>query len=225
MPYDCARMPDERPFDASTSVGVPRRLLVVVAVLAVLVFTGLAVTATRQHVPLLDLSIKALDLKQREPWLTPAMRWLSRLGSGELLLPLTAIVFVLLRRIRHPLAPFVPAITLGTCAVNLLTKWAVGRPRPTMAPYGFPSGHVLASVVFFGGIVYIVWGLSIPRLARWAATAGCALAVLGVAYSRVYLNAHWLTDVLGGFAGGTAYLSLALALVDSRRRFRADADA
>lgn len=203
---------------------MPRHLLVIVAVFAALVFAGLAVTAARQHVPALDLSIQALALKEREPWLTPVMRWLSRLGSGQLLLALTAVVFLLLRRTGHPLAPFVPAMTLGTFAVDLLTKWAVGRPRPTMGPYGFPSGHVLASVVFFGGLAYIIWTLRIPRLGRWAATGACAVLVLGVASSRVYLNAHWLTDVLGGFAGGTAYLFLALAWIDSRQRFRCRSD-
>jgi membrane-associated phospholipid phosphatase len=47
-------------------------------------------------------------------------------------------------------------------------------------------------------------------------TGACVLVVLGVAYSRIYLNAHWLTDVLGALAGGTAYLLLLLAWIDVR---------
>ena len=68
----------------------------------------------------------------------------------------------------------------------------------------------------FGGVIYLLWTSPIPRVWRWVGTALSVLAVLGVAYSRVYLRAHWASDVVGGFVGGLAYLLLVLVAVGRR---------
>ncbi len=72
----------------------------------------------------------------------------------------------------------------------------------------------MASVVFYGALLYVLWTLVQRRLWRWTGTGACALVISGVAYSRLYLNAHWLTDVLGALAGGTAYLLFGVAWMD-----------
>ena len=68
----------------------------------------------------------------------------------------------------------------------------------------------------FGGVIYLLWTSPIPRVWRWVGTALSVLAVLGVAYSRVYLRAHWASDAVGGFVGGLAYLLLVLVAVGRR---------
>ena len=94
-----------------------------------------------------------------------------------------------------------------------MAKWAVDRPRPNLGPWGFPSAHVLTLVVLCGYLAYV---LSIGRRRRGRvrlAVGMCAAVVGTVAYSRMYLDAHFLSDVLGGFTAGFAYLCTALWVI------------
>jgi len=146
------------------------------------------------------------------------MRTLSDVGSGYALVPLSVGMFVLLRRVGHRAARFVPAMVVGAYVVFALTKWVVARPRPRLSAYGFPSGHTFGAVVFFGGLIYFLWTIELRRIWRWTGTVVLVLLILGVAASRLYLRAHWLSDVLGGFAGGIAYLLFFLLAADPRLR-------
>lgn len=200
--------------------GMRQRTLLAVAVLLALGFFILAEKAEDQAEEnrwfALDLTAKSLIQNQRHPALEAPMRMLSYLGSGYVLVPLNAAVLLLLFRRQSGLAIFVPAITMGSTVAEGLTKWIVARPRPRLTGYGFPSGHVMVSVVFYGLLIYLLWKLVKSRLWRWVGTGLCVLVIVGVAYSRLYLNAHWLTDVLGGLAGGTASLLFAAAWADRR---------
>jgi undecaprenyl-diphosphatase len=127
-------------------------------------------------------------------------------------------MFVLLWRHGHRAARFVPVMVVGAYVVFALTKWVVARPRPRLSPYGFPSAHTFGAVVFFGGLIYFLWTIELRRIWQWTGTVFLVLLILGVAASRLYLRAHWLSDVLGGFAGGTAYLLFFLLAADPRLR-------
>ncbi len=109
------------------------------------------------------------------------------------------------------------ALLLATAALDLTNeglKALVGRPRPIPAYPGeggsFPSGHTVHAVLFLG----LLWMLLEPRVQgrrQRAAMKGLfvVLAVL-VGISRVYLERHWPSDVLGGFlVGGLVLLGLA----------------
>lgn len=60
-------------------------------------------------------------------------------------------------------------------------------------------------------LIYLLWQAPIPRVRRWSLSALGGVAVVGIAYSRLYLNAHWLTDVVGALTVGASYLLFALA--------------
>lgn len=71
----------------------------------------------------------------------------------------------------------------------------------------------MASVVFLGAPIYLVWRTSLPARWRWAATGFSVIVMIGIADARLYLDAHWVTDVLGGFTGGTSYLTSSIAWI------------
>jgi undecaprenyl-diphosphatase len=116
------------------------------------------------------------------------------------------------------LAAWVTTIALGEVSVGPL-KSAVNRPRPdapmtrtSMASY--PSGHALAAATTGPGLVL---ALLPPGPARRRLLA-VAVPLAGVtALSRTSLNAHWLSDVVGGFALGTGYALAAPRLVAALR--------
>ena len=192
--------------------------VLVLAIVSALAFLLLAVLAFNQHY--FDLDHDAHDFVRSGlyPQLKPVMQVLSRIGSGYVLIPLSVVAYVLLRRRGHPAARYVPAMLAGSFVVFALTKWIVARPRPRLSPYGFPSGHTFGAVVFFGGVIYALWTIEMRPRWRWVGTVGMLLLIAGVAVSRLYLRSHWLSDVLGGITGGAAYLLLFLMAADPRLR-------
>ena len=195
-----------------------RWAVLVLAIVSALAFLVLALLAFNQQ--LFDLDHTALDLVRsaQYPQLKPLMQLLSRIGSGYVLIPLSVVTYVVLRRQGHRAARYIPAMFVGAFAVFALTKWIVARPRPKLSPYGFPSAHTFGAVVFFGGVIYLLWTVEMSRVWRWMGTAGLLLLILGVALSRLYLRSHWLSDVFGGVTGGVAYLLIFLLAVDPRLR-------
>ncbi len=188
------------------------------AVVFVVSFLTLAAIARAQYFFPLDYTVQALAQGARHPLLESTLRALTLLGTGWVLAPLSALGWVGLRRLGHPLARFVPATVVGAFLLSALTKWLVSRPRPRGTDYGFPSGHALGAAVFFGAVVYVLWTLGVPRVPRWLGTLLACLLVLGVAWSRLYLRAHWLSDVVGGLVGGLAYLLVTLVVIERRLR-------
>lgn len=201
-----------------------RQVVFVCAALLTLVFLALGERAEDQGegepwFPM-DLATKSVVQSARRPAIERPMRLLSDLGTARGLVPLCLVTSLALWRRHRLLALFLPSVMAGAGIVEDLSKWLVNRPRPRLTGYGFPSGHVLAAVTFYGLLVYLGWVLVRRPAWRWMITSACVLIVLGVAYSRIYLNAHWLTDVVGALVGGTAYLLLTLAWFDVRWRSR-----
>jgi membrane-associated phospholipid phosphatase len=110
----------------------------------------------------------------------------------------------------------------GGPAINRLMKYVIGRPRPTLdlvrvsgewAHESFPSGHVVFYVCFFGFLFFAAFAL-LPKgsTVRRVACGLAALPVLLVGLSRVYLGAHWPSDVLGAYLLSGMWLALSLDL-------------
>lgn len=156
----------------------------------------------------------------RTPQLDTPMHAVSMLGSPPGLIPLILLSSLVLWPYRRRWALALPALMMGTGALQLLSKWAIDRPRPNLAAWGFPSGHVLSLVVFFGLVAYLLLGSGLGQRWRWTGCGISAGMLLAVAFSRLYLDAHWLSDVLGGFALGLAYLLAVIWLVELTRHRR-----
>jgi undecaprenyl-diphosphatase len=103
----------------------------------------------------------------------------------------------------------------GGLAVNALMKLAFARARPafddpfvSLETYSFPSGHVAGSTILYGLVVAAVFARTTSALGRALAVAVAALAIALVAFSRMLLGAHYLSDVVAAFAEGIAWLVL-----------------
>jgi undecaprenyl-diphosphatase len=166
-----------------------------------------------------------------------AVEWIARVLSwvggwiGVTIVVVVALVW-LLRRGETALGGLLVVVVVGGQLLNWIAKEGYDRPRPTSgspidlpSSSSFPSGHAMTGIAVFG-----LLGLIVARQLRsaraHAATviAGLALgAVIGA--SRVVLNVHFLTDVLGGAALGLAWLGvclLAAIVIGARRRRYAD---
>src|SRR5262245_4532124 len=143
------------------------------------------------------------------------------LGQNYGLIPLIALGSAVLWRASRRWAVALPILMAGTGALQLVAKWAVDRPRPNLAAWGFPSGHVLSLVVFFGLMAYLLASSALKPRWQWLGCAGCLSTVLAVAFSRLYLEAHWVSDVAGGFTLGIAFLLPSICCVETLAQRRA----
>ena len=105
----------------------------------------------------------------------------------------------------------------GGLLLNVLMKLAFHRARPvfdvpllSLSSYSFPSGHVAGSTLFYG--LAVVWVFARTTRWRWRALAvvGAAIMIVLVAFSRMYLGVHYLSDVGAAFAEGVAWLAICL---------------
>ncbi len=174
-------------------------------------YLALALVVAHKHVDSLDHGVRLWVQPLRSAALDGPMALVSRLGDETGLIPMVLLASLLLWRVDRRWALLLPPLMAGTGALQYLTKWLADRPRPNAAPWGFPSGHVLSLAVFFGLLVYFIATMSSRRRRlRVLACLPCVGAFVVVAFSRLYLDMHWLSDVGGGFAIGSAYLLLAI---------------
>jgi len=176
-------------------------------------FIAYVTLATRESLLTFDHGAREWVSTLRSDSLTVPMQILTTLGDGAGLVPLIALTCLLLWRSRRRWALALPLTMAGAGGLQWLAKWVADRPRPDATPMGFPSGHVLTLVVILGLIAYLTAG---SRARAWSVATGlvCALTVVSVGFTRLYLDRHWLSDLAGGLAIGLAYLLLAIWLVD-----------
>jgi undecaprenyl-diphosphatase len=139
------------------------------------------------------------------------------LGNTVTLIVVGAFAVATFALFRKPWAALLTAASLLSLPLNIVLKELVGRPRPTgdlvdvilpAVGLSFPSGHAMASVSFFGFLALMAW-IHLPRRKRRTFfVSAFVLVAVCVSLSRVYVGAHWLSDVLGGWTAGSFFLLL-----------------
>ena len=200
---------------ARTVRGRKPRLLLTGAFVSLAGYLTLAVFAAQQQFFAADYGTRVwVRLLEYEALQLP-FTVVTQLGDKAGLIPLIVLATLLLWRVNRRWALALPVIMTGAWAIQIVAKWSANRPRPNLDPWGFPSGHVLSLVVFFGLIAYLIATAS-RRRRRWRllACAVCVGTVAVVAFSRLYLDKHWLSDLAGGLTVGMAYLLLVIWVVE-----------
>jgi membrane-associated phospholipid phosphatase len=161
------------------------------------------------------------------PFLTGLAEFMTQFGVAPVLLPVAVVVGVIVwrsgRSTYHSMLPFV-SVYMATLVVSSLKEWS-DVPRPprdtwlaSASSASFPSGHVGTTAAFFAS-VFIVVSREFPgrrSTAMWAAIAGTAL----MGWTRLALNVHWLSDVLGGVVVGVAVTFAVTRILDGVRSRR-----
>ncbi|SHN30698.1 undecaprenyl-diphosphatase [Duganella sacchari] len=182
----------------------------------------------QQAITLLDVQVAHwFNAHATEPY-TSLMLGVSAMHSvaGMVVLFCLLALYLWRAQARYWLLALVVSVP-GGMVLNVMLKHLFQRTRPVfdeplvmLATYSFPSGHTTAATCFYGLLVsYLV----IARPA-WSVRLGtvvlCLTMVLLVAFSRVYLGAHYVSDVLAAMAESVAWLAVCITAISTLRRRR-----
>lgn len=171
-----------------------------------------------------DLSLAAALSQTLSSGTLRAFSWITHLGDAATLTVLCiAVAGLLLWREQRLLAACWIAAVAGNGLLNRTLKAIFERTRPLHdhgwtqeLGWSFPSGHSSGALTAYGMLAYLlirrtsqVWHLPLTLLA--------ITLILLVGYSRIVLQVHWFSDVVAGFASGTAWLLVCIAIAEIAR--------
>jgi membrane-associated phospholipid phosphatase len=214
-----------RRLDREVASGLLLTLALSITLLGGLVLGTLAVLVRRvplvQHV---DNSVAAWGFDHRSSASTTGLHAVTDLGSIRTVVALAILLalFDLLRTRSRWTALFLVVVLLGMELTQHGVKDLVGRVRPTLDPAAaqlgpsFPSGHSATAAAFYAAAALVIGRWLRRRPARHVVVAAAVGIAIAVAGSRVLLDLHWLSDVVGGLALGWGWFALAAVVFGGR---------
>jgi undecaprenyl-diphosphatase len=177
---------------------------------------------------LLDDSITSWFQTRATPLLTGMARPVTFFGSVGFLSAASAVVALIFAMRRSFYRFLALALAMGGGSLlNILLKHLFHRHRPvlenplvTLSSFGFPSGHTMGSTIFYGLLaLFVAHSLrSWPQRILVYGAAAFIIALVGL--SRIYLGAHYFTDVMGAIAIGLTWLAFCWVGVETLRKWR-----
>lgn len=145
-------------------------------------------------------------------------------GEWWVILAITAIFSSILIIKRKNIHTFILwLIVLGTTADTFILKKLIHRTRPldmlvSENSFSFPSAHGALSIALYGFIIYLVWQSAMSKTIKVISAVLGTIFVFLIGFSRIYLGAHYLSDVIGGYVLGAFWLALGIYILRCRCR-------
>ena len=210
-------------------LGLHLTLGVIVLVGATWLFGAIAEdVVNRDPITLVDLKFSNWIHAHATHSMTTAMLVVSGIHNsiGTTVISLSIFIYLVRRRLIYWAWAFALSV-YGGMLLNVLLKNIFHRARPhfdnpilTLSSYGFPSGHTMMATTLYGALCAFVIFEVHDWFWRVVAIFSATFMIALVAFSRIYLGAHYLTDVLAATVEGLFWLALCLTAVDTRRRWK-----
>lgn len=149
---------------------------------------------------------------------TPIAKFITNFGGAIFLIIATIILFILIKnkKIGFSIISNLVIVTI----LNQLLKNILQRPRPNEfriveeTGYSFPSGHSMASMAFYGYLIYLIYKYVKNKYLKWTLIVLLGILICTIGISRIYLGVHYTSDVLGGFLISISYLVIYISAVN-----------
>ncbi len=194
--------------------------------MALLAFAALGQGVVQRETSLFDVAVRNWVRGNQISPVYVFAQGLSRFGSVTplVVVALAAALYLVARRRFLVALPVLLAPAFGVIAyVALKNLFARARPSALAAAiegtYSFPSAHATSSAAICCTLAYVYWR---EHLVSSGVALGFGLVVpLLVGLSRIYLDVHWTTDVLGGWSAGVLVTTISAALYNGIRHQQA----
>ena len=181
----------------------------------------LAVIARRTQFFPGDMSITSTLQKRKSPWFRNFMLGVSEIGFPKIATPMAFGIAGIFWALRFRLEALFLLVASSSYTLNTLVKRLIKRPRPTnelvtvarvINEPSFPSGHVMHYTNFFGMIIYVLATNWRSGRLRNSLISICVALIALIGPSRIYLGAHWPSDVMAGYIYGGLWFGGLMAL-------------
>ena len=156
--------------------------------------------------------------ENRNDFWTAVFSSFSFLGNWQfiVLAMLAVIIFLVIKKQFYFIAPLILSV-ISSESITFLGKWYFNRTRPLVSVFvetgfSFPSGHATIAVAFYAFIAFIL--LRLNNKHHILIYSFSAFVIFMIGFSRIYLGAHYLSDVLAGYLVGSLGVIVGVMWVD-----------
>jgi membrane protein DedA with SNARE-associated domain/membrane-associated phospholipid phosphatase len=183
--------------------------------------------ARREELVHFDAPVLHTLMRNSESGVTAFMKTVTTLGSSAFIAGaavLAALIFALRRSWLK--MTMIIAAPLGALTLERIVKIVVRRPRPPVhalvhaTGFSFPSGHATVAAAFYGALALLAARATASWPRRVAVWTSVVVLVGLIGFSRMYLRVHYLSDVLGGLALGSMWVSVVVVTAGVWQRAR-----
>lgn len=169
------------------------------------------------EINIFDTYIYSIVILLKTDVVTNIFKVITEFGDAIILICIAVISLLVLKNKKIGVAISLNLASIGL--LNQILKRIIQRPRPEgfrlveQSGYSFPSGHSMASMAFYGLIIYFVYKYVKNKAARNIICTILSLLIILIGVSRIYLGVHYASDVIAGFLVSIAYLIVYITIV------------
>ena len=164
----------------------------------------------------LDELVESFIIGIRNDNITKIMINMTNLGSAYSLIVISILLFFFIKNKKIPLSITINLVTVFF--TSQIFKFIFRRSRPNgiflvdASGYSYPSGHTMVSFAFYIYLLYLLCKKIDNKLVKILLTIFTTILLALIAFSRIYLGVHYLSDIIGGLLLGTTYIILFIRL-------------
>lgn len=191
-------------------------LSILFIVLSILVYFNLTISFDNTIYHLITINMNNI--------LTSIYKVITFFGSTLFIISLCIfflILFIILKKKNYGF--IISGVLIISTIFNNLVKIIICRERPDVlklvieGTYSYPSGHTMASVSMYGILMYLILKSNINKKLKIVLTTILGILPILVGMSRIYLGAHFVTDVIGGFLLAITLLLIEINIIDKKK--------
>lgn len=173
------------------------------------------------HVNFIDTTIYELIIKLKSDSFTKFMKFITFFASTKFITSIVIILFII-SLFKGKLPLIINWIIFGEMLINNIIKVIIKRDRPTLinlvteTTYSFPSGHTMIAVVLYGLLIYLCNKSNINKKFKIIFSVLFTILIILIMMSRIYLGAHFFSDVIAGACLAMCYLLLMISIFERR---------
>jgi len=180
------------------------------------IFAVIARNVLAKEIFVFDSSIYLFLVRHRTEFLNLLFKIITQFGGALYLITITVLCMVFVKKKKYKFT--IPMNLVITAALNIILKNIFNRPRPNEfriieeTGFSFPSGHSMASMAFYGYLIYLIYKNVENKKVRNASCIFLTILIYLIGLSRIYLGVHYTSDVIAGLCFSMAYLILMISL-------------